>query len=48
MNAVLLVALAVLQFGLPALLVAALLAVPMVFGALIWLTWWGCEAPRGT
>jgi len=47
-NAVLLVALAVLQFGLPALLVAALLAVPMVFGALIWLTWWGCEAPRGT
>lgn len=47
-NAVLLVALAVLQFGLPALLVAALLAVPVVFGALIWLTWWGCEAPRGT
>lgn len=47
-NAVLLVALAVLQFGLPALLVAALSAVPLVFGALIWLTWWGCEAPRET
>jgi hypothetical protein len=44
-NAILLVALATLSFGVVALLVAAIVAVPVVFAVLIWLTWWGCDAP---
>jgi hypothetical protein len=44
-NAILLVVFATLSFGVAALLIAAIVAVPVVFAVLIWLTWWGCDAP---